>query len=626
MVYMRNSLHRCVLAGVSALLMLVLLIVALTFPAMAEQNNPISGVGGDGLAWVIEEGVLTISGNGKMYSGYNKYGRQSPWYDYRELITEVVLEEGVASVGYGAFEDCVNIEEFYIPAGLTEIHLESFNGCTGLKSVWVHPNNENYYSDEAGALFNKEKTLLMLVPAMHSGSYNIPEEVEQINEYAFRDASHLTSIWLPSTIEECPDLSGCASLQQILVGKDHPVFSNDQQGALYNKNQTVLVTVPAGVSGMYVIRDGVIEVQGSAFDGCSAITALVLPVSLKVPGWFGGMEGLREIHISNLRNWCEYGGYLGDPDCKLYLDGKEISGELVIPEGTERIGFASFYGCDKITSIKFPSTLKVIDECAFADCIGLTELDIPASVEELVWQAFIGCTGLRKVSIGENVKKIPGTLFWDCNKLETVIFKGNAPEFAEDAFMGNTFTAYYPCGNPSWNAQVMAGYGGTVTWIPYYPVLSGENSKVATDTDKALSIRADADISKFVGVTVDDQTVDPANYTVTEGSTVVTLCAEYLRQLGEGEHEVKLIFTDAEAFTTLTIVDGVPGDMNEDKQVTDADAVYLLRHTLFPEDYPISQDGDVNCDGTVTDADAVYLLRHTLFPGDYPLFPTKQEN
>ena len=61
------------------------------------------------------------------------------------------------------------------------------------------------------------------------------------------------------------------------------------------------------------------------------------------------------------------------------------------------------------------------------------------------------------------------------------------------------------------------------------------------------------------------------------------------------------------------------GDMNEDGQITDADAMYLLRHTLFASRYPLNQSGDVNKDGQVTDADAMYLLRHTLFPSRYPL-------
>ena len=63
------------------------------------------------------------------------------------------------------------------------------------------------------------------------------------------------------------------------------------------------------------------------------------------------------------------------------------------------------------------------------------------------------------------------------------------------------------------------------------------------------------------------------------------------------------------------------GDMNGDGAVSDADAMYLLRYTLFGETrYPLNQSGDVNGDGAVSDADAMYLLRYTLFgPTRYPL-------
>ncbi len=61
------------------------------------------------------------------------------------------------------------------------------------------------------------------------------------------------------------------------------------------------------------------------------------------------------------------------------------------------------------------------------------------------------------------------------------------------------------------------------------------------------------------------------------------------------------------------------GDLDENETVTDADAVRLLMHTFFPEDYPVNQDCDFNSDGNVTDADAVYLLMYTFFPETYPI-------
>ena len=71
---------------------------------------------------------------------------------------------------------------------------------------------------------------------------------------------------------------------------------------------------------------------------------------------------------------------------------------------------------------------------------------------------------------------------------------------------------------------------------------------------------------------------------------------------------------------TAVFTDSIPrGDLNGDGYVSDADALYLLRHTLFAQRYPLNQDGDCNGDGAVSDTDALYLLRHALFADRYPL-------
>ena len=64
---------------------------------------------------------------------------------------------------------------------------------------------------------------------------------------------------------------------------------------------------------------------------------------------------------------------------------------------------------------------------------------------------------------------------------------------------------------------------------------------------------------------------------------------------------------------------GIRGDINEDNIKNSADAIYLLRHVIMPQIYPISQEADVNGDGVVNSADAIYLLRHVIMPNMYPL-------
>lgn len=64
----------------------------------------------------------------------------------------------------------------------------------------------------------------------------------------------------------------------------------------------------------------------------------------------------------------------------------------------------------------------------------------------------------------------------------------------------------------------------------------------------------------------------------------------------------------------------ITGDMNGDGVVNSDDAVYLLMHTLNPQNYPIEQSGDCNGDGKTDSDDAIYLLNYSLFGADkYPL-------
>ena len=69
----------------------------------------------------------------------------------------------------------------------------------------------------------------------------------------------------------------------------------------------------------------------------------------------------------------------------------------------------------------------------------------------------------------------------------------------------------------------------------------------------------------------------------------------------------------------VEVISYITGDINGDETINSDDAIYLLKHTFLPEQYPLSGSGDMNGDGKVDSDDAVYLLKHTFLPEQYPL-------
>ena len=88
-----------------------------------------------------------------------------------------------------------------------------------------------------------------------------------------------------------------------------------------------------------------------------------------------------------------------------------------------------------------------------------------------------------------------------------------------------------------------------------YDILDGAGSSWTQNTDGSLAIRGSGEISKFREVKVDGVTVDPVNYTVAEGSTIITFKPEYLKSLSAGNHSFELIWTDGTAATNFTVAE-----------------------------------------------------------------------
>lgn len=86
-----------------------------------------------------------------------------------------------------------------------------------------------------------------------------------------------------------------------------------------------------------------------------------------------------------------------------------------------------------------------------------------------------------------------------------------------------------------------------------YEIIKGDQGNWATNSNGSLTITGNGEFSKFTGIKVDGKLVDSSNYTVKEGSTIITLKAEYLNALNVGTHTFELMWVDGSAETTFTV-------------------------------------------------------------------------
>ena len=315
-----------------------------------------SGSCGKNLNWkVTENGVLTISGSGTMYS----YAWGTPWYKYSDLIETAVIEEGVTSIGNSAFfnldnlknveisetvesiatyafSSCDSLESICIPAGVTQIKGGAFSGSQILKKIDVEEGSASFCSVD-GVLYSVDMTTLIAWPSgkqeqmviadsvkhivekafagCEMTEITLPENLESIGEQCFFQCENLETLHIPATVTSIGELPfyQCNSLKQIDVEDGNPYYSSTNGGLFYKG------------------EDGVKELVEWPVANSDSV---VLP------------EDVNRILQFSLR------------DCKLT--------EVVIPKSVNFIADYAFYGCKNLTSAKFIGNVPEMESSAFS--------------------------------------------------------------------------------------------------------------------------------------------------------------------------------------------------------------------------------------------------------------------
>lgn len=99
----------------------------------------IKGDCGKNVAFTLTKGgVLTLSGSG---ATDNFHSAKSPeWVEYKDLIKEVIVNEGITSLGSMIFRHCKGIEKITLPESLTGISQYALGGCVSLDNLTLPKN------------------------------------------------------------------------------------------------------------------------------------------------------------------------------------------------------------------------------------------------------------------------------------------------------------------------------------------------------------------------------------------------------------------------------------------------------------------------------------------------------
>lgn len=152
-----------------------------------------------------------------------------------------------------------------------------------------------------------------------------------------------------------------------------------------------------------------------------------------------------------------------------------------------------------------------------------------------------------------------------------------------------TFTSGNPLGHDfSNNAEACRREGCNEKNPDYKPatpvIIEGAGGEWTKESGATLRFRSDASISSFLRVEVDGTVVDAKNYTVTEGSTIVTFTAEYLESLATGKHTVAIVSSISgeekkatAEFTVAKKADATSGNSTPNTEQTTAQKTKALK-------------------------------------------------
>lgn len=410
-------------------LITVLIIPLDSFTVGAVAYIKDSGKCGDNLTWRYSEGTMYISGTGDMYD-YNFASRDDErWvtgiYSYKNF-KNVIIKEGVTSIGAKAFYDNKYLEYVSLPSTMKKISGSAFTGCSELKKINVAKLQTWVSMDFTDSPFWRNVNLY--INGTEATDIEIPDNITEIKKYNFYNFSNIKSIKFPDSLTAIGNYAfcGCSNISEIFMPSN---VTNIGTSAFENCTGIKIVNISdldswykikfngglsnplAYAKNLYInnklvtdieIPNNISKINDYAFYNCESIKTVTIPENIKEIGHcaFLSCTEIEKVNAADLTAWCKikFNDSCSNPlyyGKRLYVNN-ELKSDIVLPYGITTINPYTFYNCESIKSIVLPKGLINIGDYAFYNCKSLTTIFFPESLKTIGNAAFVNC-GLKNI-------------------------------------------------------------------------------------------------------------------------------------------------------------------------------------------------------------------------------------